>query len=316
VTARELATRTVGALDAAQFAERLRWRGLGVRIGPFDVKVRSSIAAIEAPLLRLYRDYPLLDDDDRVFNVHLRLQRSRNWPKVHKAKVRLLVDGRRPHEDLPIEQALPALEWGLNLVIALRSHSWLMLHSAAVERGGHVMLLPAWPGSGKTTLCAGLVHRGWRLFSDECGLVRPQTLDVVPIPRPMPLKNESIAVIRSFAPEAELGPVIPNTRKGTIAHVKAPLASIRDAHKTGRVRWIVFPQWSADAEPAFDEMAKADAFMMLATNAFNYEMLGEAGYTAVRELVSTARCFRLVYSDLDRVTTMLNDLAANDAPAA
>jgi HprK-related kinase A len=303
---------TVGELGDVAFAERLRGPGFGVRLGPFDVRIRSGITAIAAPLYRLYRDYPLLDDE-RVFSMHLQLTASRGFPRLDRTTVRLLVDGRAPHEDLPRAQALAVLEWGINLVIALRSQSLLILHSAAVERGGHVMLFPASPGAGKTTLCAGLVHRGWRLFSDEFGLLRPSMMHLLPIPRPMPLKNESIAVIRAFAPEAEFGPTIPNTRKGTIAHVKAPAASIREAAQPAPVRWIVFPQWSAGADLVFQEMAKADAFLLLATNAFNYEMLGEVAFTAVRELISTSRCYRLVYSDLAKAVAILNELAETDA---
>jgi HprK-related kinase A len=151
------------------------------------------------------------------------------------------------------------------------------------------------------------------LFSDEFGLVRPSTVEALPIPRPMPLKNESIDVIRAFAPEAELGPTIANTRKGTIAHVKAPAASIRDASRSAAVRWIVFPKWVAGAQLQCEEMPKAEAFFMLATNAFNYEMLGEAAYGAVRQLVSAAKCYRLVYSDLAQAVPLLNELASNDA---
>jgi HprK-related kinase A len=289
----------------------LRGRGVGVRLGPFEVKLRSSLTAIEAPLYRLYRDYPLLDDD-RVFSMHLKLTPARGFPRFDRPTVRLLVDGRAPHEDLPRAQALAVLEWGINLVIALRSHSLLMLHSGAVERGGRAMLFPAWPGSGKTTLCAALVHRGWRLFSDEFGLVRPSTMEAVPIPRPMPLKNESIDVIRSFVSDAELGPTISNTRKGTIAHVKAPVASIREAGVLAPVRWIVFPQWAAGVPLACEEMPKADAFLTLATNAFNYDMLGETAFLAVRHLVTTAKCYRLVYSDLAQAVPFLSELAAND----
>jgi HprK-related kinase A len=303
---------TVGELGEAGFAERLRRHGLGVRLGPFDVKLRSGIAAIEAPIFQLYRDYPVLDDE-RAFSMHLRLTPTRAFPRLDRATVRLLVDGRAPHEDLPRAQALAVLEWGINLVIALRSHSLLMLHAGAIERGGKAMLFPAWPGSGKTTLCAALVHRGWRLFSDEFGLVRPSTLEALPIPRPMPLKNESIDVIRAFAPDAEIGPSIPNTRKGTIAHVKAPGASIREAAHSAAVRWIVFPQWAAGAQLLCEEMPKSDAFLMLATNAFNYEMLGEAAFAAVRQLVTAAKCYRLVYSDLAQAVPLLGELAENDA---
>jgi HprK-related kinase A len=143
--------------------------------------------------------------------------------------------------------------------------------------------------------------------------VRPSTVEALPIPRPMPLKNESIAVIKAFAPDAELGPTILNTRKGTIAHVKAPTASIREASRSATVRWIVFPQWVADAKLVCEEMSKADAFLMLATNAFNYEMLGEAAFAAVRRLVTDAKCYRLVYSDLAAAVATLTELADNDA---
>jgi HprK-related kinase A len=312
VTVVDLSRRTIADLGEPEFAARLAGMGLGVRIGPFDVKLESGVRDIDSALHRLYRDYALLDGEDHVFNIHLRIVPTRHWRRPQARMVRLLVDGRSPHDDLPLGQALAVVEWGLNLVIALRSHSWLMLHSAAVERHGGVLLLPAWPGSGKTTLCTALVFRGWRLFSDEFGLVEPLSGAVAPIPRPMPLKNESIEVIRGFAPDAELGPTIPNTRKGTIAHVKPPAESIHHSGTSAPARWIVFPRWSAGAQFACEEMPKLDAFMMLATNAFNYEMLGESAFTAVRRLVESARCFRLVYSDLDRAVAFLNGLADSE----
>jgi HprK-related kinase A len=312
VTVLDASRRTIADLGEREFSARLAGQGLGVRIGPFDVKLGSGVPAMYSALHRLYRDYVLLDSEDHVFNIHLRIEPARHWRRPRERTVRLLVDGRAPHDDLPVDQALAALEWGLNLVIALRSHSWLLLHSAAVERRGGVLLLPAWPGSGKTTLCAALVFRGWRLFSDEFGLVQPGSGTVAPIPRPMPLKNESIEVIRGFAPNAELGPTIPNTRKGTIAHVKPPSESIRESDISAPARWIVFPRWSANTQLVCEEMPKIDAFMMLATNAFNYEMLGEAAFTAVRFLVETTRCFRLVYSDLDQAIACLDELAAGE----
>ena len=76
-----------------------------------------------------------------------------------------------------------------------------MLHAAVVERNGSALFLPAMPGSGKSTLCAALTYRGWRLFSDEFGLIEPARGAVLPLPRAIPLKNRSIEVIRRFAPQ-------------------------------------------------------------------------------------------------------------------
>jgi HprK-related kinase A len=296
--------RWIRDLSQDEFTSRLNSEGLGVRIGPFDAKIRARVDDLYETLFDMYGGYPLLEGE-RIFSFHVAIEQRRRFG-VGKRLVRFTVDGRAPHEDMPAAQALAALEWGINLVIAFRAHCFLMLHSAVVERAGKAMLLPAWPGHGKTTLCAGLAHRGWRLFSDEFGLIRPETNELVPIPRPMPLKNESIPVIRNFSPDAEFGPTILNTRKGTIAHVKPPAASVKNASQTATARWIVFPRWIEDAPLSIQKISKAEGHMLLASNSFNYELLGERAFRVVRQLVTHADCFRLVYSDLEEAITALN----------
>jgi HprK-related kinase A len=298
----------IGSLTRADFQMRLQKSGLGVRLGPFDVSLRVRVPAIENALYELYQHYPVIDRD-RVFSGHVRLDPRRAWRSRPFARVRFTVDGRAPHEDMPASQALAVLEWGINLLVSARFQRFLILHCAVLERNGFALLLPAAPGEGKTTLCAALAHRGWRLFSDEFGLVRPERTELVPLPRPMPLKNESIAVIRAFEPGACIGPEISGTRKGTIAHVRPPLASVERAAENAPALWIVFPLWQAGAKLSLRELWSAEAFMRLATNAFNYELLGEKAFLAVRDLVQGSRCFHLVYGELDQAVSCLNGLA-------
>ncbi len=298
----------VGSLTTAVFRARLEGGGLGVRVGPFDLHLRIRVPGLAQPLHELYRDYPLLDDQ-RVFSCHATMHEVRALRHGGARRVRLLVDGRAPHEDMPAQHALAVLEWGLNLVTAMRHQSYLMLHAAVVERGGRALLLPAAPGHGKTTLCAALAHRGWRLLSDEFGLLRPGSTQLLPVPRLMPLKNESIAVIRTFAPNALIGPEIIGTRKGTVAHVRPPGDSVARARESARAGWVVFPRWVAGAALVREPVAKAQAFMRLATNAFNYEALGAPAFETVRQLVQETTCFRFVYSDLAEAVDTLTALA-------
>ena len=108
----------------------------------------------------------------------------------------------RHFNPLPAEQAFPLLEWGLNWCVATQCHQYLILHAAVLERGGRALIMPAPPGSGKSTLCAALVARGWRLFSDELALIEIGGGQIVPLPRPISLKNESIdRIISGFWPE-------------------------------------------------------------------------------------------------------------------
>lgn len=300
----------ISDLSIDQLGSKLR-AGLNLQIGPFAARIHADPTSLVVPLHALYQDYQLLTDDT-VFSFHARLDERRDFPRLDKRVVRFSVDGRVPHEDMPVEQALPVLEWGLNLLIALRFHCHLMLHSAVVEIGGKAMLLPAAPGHGKTTLCTGLSLRGWRLLSDEFGLLRPGSTDLIPVPRLMALKNQSIDVIRQFEPEAVIGPEIPNTRKGTVAHVKPPTQSIIDSDQTAPAKWIVFPRWRPGVPSSLTEVSKAEGFISLATNAFNYELLGEAAFQTVTDLISQTRCFRFEYSDLNDAVAMLTDFSNRD----
>lgn len=296
------------------FTAALSDGGIGIRVGPFNILIEAHLEPLDEPLFALYADYPTLGENS-VFSLRAGLEPVRRFPRVWRKLVRFTVDGRMPHEEMPVDQALAVLEWGINLVIAMRSHCFLMLHSAVLEKHGEALLLPAAPGFGKSTLCAALAHRGWRLLSDEFGLVRPGTLKFIAVPRPIALKNESIDVIRTFAPDAYVGPSIPGTRKGTVAHLKPPADSVRRQAEPAVVRRIVFPRWQDGASLQLEPLSKAEAFMMLAMNAFNYELLGEAGYGTACDVVEASSCWRLVYSDLEEAVACLHSLADDDDPA-
>ncbi len=297
---------TVNQIPFQEFLMLLQNNGLKVAMGPFNVRIQTQYKPLIVQLYTLYRYYRLVPDEIAEFHVRIVTERSIKNPL--KLKVRFLIDGQSPFESFPEEQALAVLEWGINLAIAVRVNHFLLLHAAVVEKNNHVMLFPAWPGSGKTTLCTALSHRGFRLFSDEFGLMNFQQGVFNPLPRLMPLKNESIAVIRQYLPEAVIGPSIPNTHKGTVAHVCPPEESLRLSNNTAKARWVIFPKWVAEAATQLEPIADAEAFMLLASNAFNYEVLGASGFRAVAQLISSCDCYMLVYSDLNEVTTVLHHL--------
>ena len=234
----------------------------------------------------------------------------RNHRHFWRPQARFLIDGKPPFEPYPLDLAFPHLEWGLNYCIATRAHQYCMLHSAVVAREGKAMLLPAMPGSGKSTLCAALIHRGWRLLSDEFGLVRSGENRLTPLPRVVPLKNRSIDIIREFAPEATIGPTFPKTRKGDLAHLAPPADAILNQHLRPDPAWVVFPRYTPGAAPTLEPLPKGVAFIRLANNAFNYRLLGESGYRTLVALIRSCDCYSFSYSDLESATQALNALAA------
>jgi len=298
----------VGDLSRRELGERLAGDGLALQFGPFNLTIRSNLASFASLAHQLYEPYPL-PEPAAISDFHVQISAPRGLRRWVRRQARFGIDGQFPFAPYSFEHAFPALEWGINWCVATRAHHLLLLHSAGVERNGRAILFPASPGHGKSTLCTALVHSGWRLLSDEFGVVRPEDGLLLPLPRLIPLKNESIEVIRKFRPEAIIGPSFLETRKGTVAHVRPPVDSIRRAQEPARPRWFVFPRWVANAPLTLEPMAKSQAFLMVATNAFNYEVLDETAFRLVSEMVRACDSYSLIYSNLDDAVNALDELS-------
>lgn len=299
----------ISTLSIAELRSRLSGAGVSLRTGPFVIRVQSSIPSIARAMNLLYADY-LLEHDHAFADFHARIVRPWGARRWFRPQVKFLFDGDSTFKPLPLDQAFPMLEWGLNWCVSSHAHSYLMIHAAVVERGGRAMILPAPPGSGKSTLCAAMVSRGWRLLSDEITLIRVDSGRISPLPRPISLKNESIQVIKRFQPDAVLSRPVHDTMKGTVAHMKAPADSVDRALECARPAWIVFPKYCAESAISLEEVPKSRAFMRVADNAFNYSLLGVKGFETMSGLVGGVQCFDLSYADLDAALAALNALAA------
>jgi HprK-related kinase A len=123
--------------------------------------------------------------------------------------------------------------------------------------------------------------------------------------KPVALKNQSIDVIRRFAPQAVLGPTFPKTRKGAVAHVAANDDAVARRAQGATPAVVILPKWSEGSATKLEPLSPEDLFRALAFNAFNYEVLGATGFKAVLGLVRQCRGWRLEYSDLhDAVGTL------------
>ncbi|MFN0315718.1 MAG: HprK-related kinase A, partial [Burkholderiales bacterium] len=225
----------------------------------------------------------------------------------------LRVDGVQPFEPFPRDHGFPLLEWGINWTLAHRANSYLLLHSGALERDGTALLLPALPGSGKSTLTAALANRGYRLLSDEFGAVHLDDGRITPVLKPVALKNESIDIIKAFEPSAIMGPSFPKTRKGTVAHMAPNDLSIERRQERASPGLIVFPQFRKDANLSLEPMERGSAFAKLAVNCFNYEVLGPAGFMALDRLIRSCECYRLTYATLDDAVSTIDHIYSRRA---
>jgi HprK-related kinase A len=305
----------ISQLTSSQLQERLANPGLSLSAGPFVFQIQTKVSQIADGLRVLYGDFPIASRAGFA-DFHIRFEETRRWRRGFRPHVSVEVDGDRPANELPIEQSQAVLEGCLNWCVYTQAHQYLIIHAAAVERSGRAAILPAPPGSGKSTLCAALVNRGWRLLTDELTLIAPDSRTIVPLARPVSLKNESITVIKNFTPKAIFGPVSPNTIKGTIAHMKPPPESVARVHEECSPVWMIVPTYRFGAATSVNKITKGEAFMRVAESAVNYMMLGRIGFEVVSALIEDMVCCRLEYSDLNEAVQRFDELTRGDEPNA
>lgn len=296
----------VGDLPRRELRRRLR-HGLPIRTGPVVSRITSTLPLVENAIALLYDQHELGEEDFADFHVRIAAPASlRRWINPQAF---FHIDGIVPFNPLPADQAFPMLEWGLNWCISAHCHRHLILHSAVVERNGKALLLPAPPGSGKSTLCAGLIQRGWRLLSDELAMIDSTAGVLTPVPRPVSLKNASIDVIRGFAPQSVMSPVVHETVKGTVAHLRPPLESVRRSWEVATPGWVVLPRYVAGAPAILEPLSKPRAVAHLVENAFNFALHGPRGFELLAALVESSECYSFTYSRLDEAADIFARLA-------
>lgn len=302
----------ISDLSAAHLRQRLHSDGVYFRAGAFITCLSTRLEALASSFALLYADYPVVEGPYADF--HVEVAPPRNLRRWIRPQVQFLADGSSPFMELPRDQAFPVFEWGLNWCVSNNAHYYLIIHAAVIERNGHAAILPAPPGSGKSTLCAALVHRGWRLLSDELTLIRRSDSSLVPLPRPISLKNASIPLMKAYVPTAVFSPSVTDTVKGTVAQMKAPTESVARAAETALPGWIVFPRYESGAPLSLTPVPRTRAFMKVAENAFNYAQLGVEGFDALAGVIQRSDCYDLHYSSLDEAVAAFDRLASQAGP--
>ncbi|WP_229507799.1 hypothetical protein [Massilia sp. Dwa41.01b] len=90
----------------------------------------------------------------------------------------------------------------------------------------------------------------------------------------------------------------------------APGTSVARALEPAAPAWIVFPKWERDAPAELVPVAQARAHLRLAENAFNYSLLGGAGFETVARLIEATRTVDFRYGALDDAMDVFERLLA------
>ncbi|GAB3001945.1 HprK-related kinase A [Psychrosphaera aestuarii] len=266
-------------------------------VGPFSVSVDSDFDVVYQEISKIYSEFTALPDNSFVdFEIRLRTSKSFIRRFVRKQCIFSLGDN-EPFTPIGASQAFPMFEWGLNWCISSHSHQYLIVHAAVIEKEGVCIVMPAPPGSGKSTLTALLVYSGWRLLSDELTLIDTDSGLIQPLARPINLKNQSIDVVQNAFPNAIHSDIVRDTHKGDVCLFKAPDSALQNINIKSKATHVIFPKYVVNTDIYSEAMSQDKVFFSVIENSFNYNILGLSGFNTLTNFVDGIQGYSLQYSD-------------------
>lgn len=273
-----------------------------INTGLYSFQLDSSLRFLIPPITTIYSD-AVTPDSPADFLI--RIESPSLIRQFVRPQVSFYCDQHTPFKPLNAKQAYALLEWGMNWCIATHDFTRLIIHSAVLVKDGKAIIFPAAPGSGKSTLTAFLALSGWSLYSDEMAIIELDSGKVNPLFRPVCLKNDSIDLVKHWFPHSVFTDVCRDTQKGDVAHLKVSKWHEYQQFKPVDIVAIVFPKYVKDKNLTIYQLNQIEAFETLSLNSFNYGVLGEAGFSAVTNLVSKAALFEIEYGSLVDVEAFL-----------
>jgi hypothetical protein len=196
-------------------------------------------------------------------------------------------------------------------LVAIERSPRLLLHAGAVVHDGRAVLFPGVSGTGKSTMVAACLRRGFGYLSDELVAVEPATGGVTGWARPLMLTAwaQGALGLGPAGPGTALASghtskaAVPCDRFGATAVADTvPVAHVVELRR-GAPRTRLVPRPSGEV---LADVLRAG---------FNHYRLGADAWSAAAVLTQGARGWRLEVSDLDAAADAVRELAAGPADA-
>ena len=304
-------------LNDQQLDARLAADGAQLEIGPFTVNVSLGFENIRREFINIYRDYPFYDATN-IRDNYIKIYGRNFYRKYIKPQAFVDVGMNDEFIPLPASLGMVSLEMGLNWQVASACKQYLMFHAGVISKDGVGLVMPAMSGSGKSTLAAGLSYRGWQLHSDEFGLLDMESGELVPYPRAVSLKNQSIAVMKKWVSDVSDDPLshftdeFEGTPKGTICYLRPPKKSIEDMHKRTKPNVVILPIYDADAKPTIRPITKTMAMFRIVMSSANYGDIGADAFKAISKVIDNSSVCEIIYPSLEDAVKLVEEFVAEN----
>jgi hypothetical protein len=273
------------------------------RVEAFDVygfrfRLRTNVPDARRLIARLYRNFSAPSVVDTALEVVVEQDRDGFLWKLDEHS--------GTSQDLP--SALSNLEAALCETIIRSQQRCIAIHSATIQVENSFAMLAGRSTAGKTTLSLALTRRGFPAAGDDVALLRPETLDVLPIPRCFHLDDRGASLLEADGLEfpaswLRFRFMVPND-------FRQPDVSPR------RARWLIFLRGPRAEQPVIAPLSQAEMTARLLSETGQGPLEDSETIRVICRLVSEASCFELRPGPLAETADAIVDLLTRPRPAA
>ena len=228
---------------------------------------------------------------------------------AHAGGIDLLCDGAPRAGCATLAELAPlakSLVWQIGLSVA---DYLLNIHAGVVAGPDGCVLLPGAPGSGKSTLTAALVAAGCWYFSDEVALLAEDTLEVMPFPLALCVKDTGRDVAATVMPDVAHLPFHARGDGKRVAYVRPPAGRIPRWDARRPVAAIVFPRFEAGVATTLCPVRPAEALARVLSQCLGVgPTLTDDHVARLIAWIGRVSCHTLTFSHLPEAVAVVSAL--------
>ncbi|MBX3014047.1 MAG: hypothetical protein KF832_21180 [Caldilineaceae bacterium] len=188
--------------------------------------------------------------------------------------------------------------------LATMSGGGLLLHAAAVALHNQSIIFVGASGTGKSTLTAWLLSKGFTYLTDELVFIANDTVNVATLPRPLNLKKASRSILHKLINYNDSQKVMTTN---SIDLVSPLLLQSKLPQYLGQLKMIVFPKYQVEGNCRYKQLSTAQTGFRLMQQLLNARNLAQHGFSQVVQLAKMVTAYEVQYTRFEELEPILTE---------
>ena len=195
--------------------------------------------------------------------------------------------------------------------LACRRENWLViLHAAGVAWQGSGIIFPALGGSGKTTLTAGLIHKGFQYINDDVIPIERDSGRLVPIPMSLCIKSGAWPVLQHLYPALNQSEIFGRNNL-LVKYLIPPVNSVKPLSSTPCAKYLIASKYQKSAPISLQTISSAEGLQAIIEGESLLRLpLRSQDIKELIAWVKPLRCYRLSYGELTPAVEAIGKLVS------